>query len=841
MKTIQKKNNQKPPGTLKKFTSTASDDKIHHLAFDNSLQANIISSASTGKIIIANNAACKLFGYSKKELLTKSRSSIFNINESSFKKMLHERTAEGHSMALVTAIKKSGMLLPCEITSAVFMDDDGGEKAITTIADISQSILRQKNIDAKKEKKVADNIIIAKLKQKVIDARKERIVAHNIVLAKSKQRKIDTKKEKIVAHNIITAQVKSDTRLADNKEWIQYIAKASYDVMWDWDIATGEIYLGDSVKEVFGYRAENNIIAFKDFVMCLIPKEREAVEKKLLKALASRSKSWTDDYMLKRQDGSIAATTSRASIVRNEAGKAIRLIGAIQNVSRLQELEKTLSEQITTKKENSEIFQLAAKLSYDGIWDWNILTNDFFLGEGLEELFGRDIKKSKGNMVTDWSNYLHPDDKESVLEGLQDAIGSTATHWEHAYRFLKTDGSIAEVYGRASIIRNTDGKACRMIGVIHNLSRQKELEDKLNIEMASNVKQFTDYKESFKLIFNSSSDVIYDIDLVANEIKISDAFEKEFGYKITSKMTPEEDWANHIHPDDKKAVLKDYSRMLASGENEWKNSYRFFRADGSVANILSSGVILRNADGQACRMIVSMHDISKQTVLEERLEREIKLKERHIAEATAEAKETERSDIGKELHDNVNQLLGASRLYLELAKRGGVNSEMYLGRSSEYTLTAIEEIRKLTKGLTTDIIKNIGLAEAINNLTRDTMELNPVKISSTLEHFIERNVNDKFKQNIFRIVQEQLNNIVKHAKATKVTIGLSQNKTSITLIISDNGVGFDVAKKRKGIGIDNIKSRLASYGGTADFVSQPGQGCVLTAIFPITDALLKKK
>ncbi len=115
-------------------------------------------------------------------------------------------------------------------------------------------------------------------------------------------------------------------------------------------------------------------------------------------------------------------------------------------------------------------------------------------------------------------------------------------------------------------------------------------------------------------------------------------------------------------------------------------------------------------------MIGSMHDISNQKVLEERLAREIKLKEMQIKEAAGDAKDTERSNIGKELHDNVNQLLGASRLYLEMAKRGGKDSEMYLSRSSEYTLTAIEEIRKLSKGLTTDIIKNSGLCPAIESI-----------------------------------------------------------------------------------------------------------------------------
>ena len=167
-----------------------------------------------------------------------------------------------------------------------------------------------------------------------------------------------------------------------------------------------------------------------------------------------------------------------------------------------------------------------------------------------------------------------------------------------------------------------------------------------------------------------------------------------------------------------------------------------------------------------------------------------------------------------------------------MAKRGGEDSEMYLSRSSEYTLTAIEEIRKLTKGLTTDVIKNLGLCESIDNVTRDTMEVNPVKISCALESFIEHSVNDKFKLNVFRIVQEQLNNILKHANATNITISLLQDIKSIILSISDNGAGFDTTIKSKGIGVSNIISRAKLYDGSANFISQPGKGCSLIVSFP---------
>jgi signal transduction histidine kinase len=173
-----------------------------------------------------------------------------------------------------------------------------------------------------------------------------------------------------------------------------------------------------------------------------------------------------------------------------------------------------------------------------------------------------------------------------------------------------------------------------------------------------------------------------------------------------------------------------------------------------------------------------------------------------------------------------------------MARKDETNREMYLDRSSEYTLTAIEEIRKLTKGLTADAIKNFGLYEAIRNICKDTMEVNPIKISYRLDLLIENKVNDKFKLNVYRIMQEQLNNILKHAGATLVNIRVSQNKKWIIISITDNGVGFDTEKKQEGIGIANIKSRSKSYNGTVDLVSKPGRGCILKVSFPVNDPLL---
>ncbi|HMH33037.1 MAG TPA: PAS domain-containing protein [Puia sp.] len=225
----------------------------------------------------------------------------------------------------------------------------------------------------------------------------------------------------------------------------------------------------------------------------------------------------------------------------------------------------------------------------------------------------------------------------------------------------------------------------------------------------------------------------------------------------------------------------------------------------------------------------------QQIFFEKEWEEEIKLKEVQIADAIVEGKELERSDLGKELHDNINQLLAASRLYLDIARFSKVNNEMYLGRSSEYLITAIEEIRILTRKMVHDGIKHLGLCDAIHKLSQDIMEVYPLKIDCSMDIEIHRQLNARFNLNVFRIVQEQLNNIVKHASASMVKVDLSKEKEAIVLTISDNGVGFDSSKKWDGIGIENIKSRAASFDGYADFISQPGQGCTLKVRFAAQD------
>ena len=311
MLTPSKKTTSKSTGASGKLKSFANKNTLHHLAFDNAAQANIISIVSTRKIISANSAACKLLGYSIKELLTKSSEDIFDITDKGFKNMFRQGTDDGQSATLVTVIKKDGKSFPCQVTYAIFIEE-GIEKSITTITDMSQSILEQKDIDTRKEKIVADNIAIAK----------------------TKQRNIDTKKEKVVADDILAAQSRSDARLTENNEWLKYISKTSSNVICDWNLSTGEILPGENFEKLFGYSLTKDTAGPFDRNNCIHHDDKDTFENSLQKAIDSNSSYWEHIYRFARADGSIANVFERANIIRTEDGTACRIISVMQDISR---------------------------------------------------------------------------------------------------------------------------------------------------------------------------------------------------------------------------------------------------------------------------------------------------------------------------------------------------------------------------------------------------------------------------------------------------------------------------------------------------------------------------
>lgn len=237
--------------------------------------------------------------------------------------------------------------------------------------------------------------------------------------------------------------------------------------------------------------------------------------------------------------------------------------------------------------------------------------------------------------------------------------------------------------------------------------------------------------------------------------------------------------------------------------------------------------------------ILAIHNNITETIrLQEKLEEEKALKQKEINEAIIKVQEKERNEISTELHDNVNQQLTVAMMYIASAQQKAPEAAELLKQSSGFILNAIEEIRKLSQTLVTPLIKHFGLSKAIEGLLDDVIAVNTFQIDYRSESFYEEDISYEFKLSIFRIVQEQMSNIIKYSNAEFVTIRLNRETGNIYLSIVDDGVGFVTTQPRKGIGLHNIISRADLYNGIVSIESEPGKGCGIYIQFPLEKNIL---
>ncbi|RYG46955.1 MAG: hypothetical protein EOO01_15520 [Chitinophagaceae bacterium] len=227
-------------------------------------------------------------------------------------------------------------------------------------------------------------------------------------------------------------------------------------------------------------------------------------------------------------------------------------------------------------------------------------------------------------------------------------------------------------------------------------------------------------------------------------------------------------------------------------------------------------------------------DITQKVLLEKQLAAEQEKKKREIIQAIMNAQEKERKELAYELHDNVNQILSSSRLMLEVAIEKPEISQEFMTRSLTYLQDAVTELRKISHSLIPGTLRDISLEAAIEEVVQNINTTRKLKITYHKEIGPNgKNIVPEIQLAILRIVQEQCNNILKHANATEASISLYIDSQKILLLISDNGNGFDTVNTKKGLGLNNIFNRTAYYHGTIQLVSSAGNGCSMQIRIPL--------
>jgi PAS domain S-box-containing protein len=633
-------------------------------------------------------------------------------------------------------------------------------------------------------------------------------------------------------------------------------------------------------------------------------------------------------------EGSINYIENLFRPARNKDGEIVGAVISSKNITQIKKEEVAL-------KEAEERWRFALEGSNQGVWDWNLETNDILYSASYKKMYGFQEHELQ-NMLEEWEKRIHPDDRKKVYAAIEEHKSSVDPYYESIYRIKGKDERYRWILARGMIVgKNAEGKSLRMIGthtditdrvnaeenykvlfynnplsmwtydsdslrfldvnnaaiqhygysraeflsmtikdirpeedakpLISLLEEFKEIDfvqstwrhkkkngEIIYVEVATNklerngenivlviTKDITDKvkaqneliksNERFSYAAKASSDALWEWNIVTGEVYISEAYTEIFGWDVNEERKFDE-WHDYIHPADKKETIEGYYKAIEdSTVRNWSKEYRYLKADGNYATVIDKAIILRDKNGKAIKVIGAIQDITERKRLEQELLHKELERQKAINQATVETQEQERSEIGKELHDNVNQVLTTTKLYLDLALSNSELKDELIEKSKKNISNIIKEIRQLSRSLMDPSIGDLGLIDSIDDLIESINLTKKLNIRLTADKDIESLLSSNHKLTVFRIIQEVLNNAIRHSNATKVSINFAMMNNMSEIIIEDDGVGFHPTSIKKGAGLKNIENRIYLINGTCSILSAPGSGSKIVINFPINN------
>ncbi|MBD0332607.1 MAG: PAS domain-containing protein, partial [Chitinophagaceae bacterium] len=250
----------------------------------------------------------------------------------------------------------------------------------------------------------------------------------------------DTTEKKVIEHELIRSN-----------ERFKFASKATSDVIYDWDIVTDDLTWGENLPILFGYLPHQ--VSAKEWDSLVHTIDRRRVIESLDDCIKQSDKNyWKEEYRFKKANGSYRYIFDRGFIIRDKNGNAIRMIGAMQDVTE----QKVKEQQIIESKER---LANALKATNDLIWDWNLETGSFYRDkEGMKKVYGVEDENSIQNIHA-WMQRVHPSDVSRVEKVMNDILHATKEDiFDVEYRFQRDDGTYSYIYDRGIIIRNKEGK-----------------------------------------------------------------------------------------------------------------------------------------------------------------------------------------------------------------------------------------------------------------------------------------------------------------------------------------------------------------------------------------------
>lgn len=612
----------------------------------------------------------------------------------------------------------------------------------------------------------------------------------------------ENKPAKVVGTLMDITEIKSfKSELAEQQKRFEIVANITSDVIWEWNPKQNKVWWGEGIETVFGYHREQ--YEKPDFwINNILPEDKARVSLSLQNAEKSNSAEWQDEYWFIDASGKQRRVLDTALLLRDEKGEAIRMIGTMVDKTR----EIAYEEEI---KFQSYKFEMIAKSANDVLYDWNLESNKIWWSKGWQSKF--DYQKNDiENTWSDWIKQLHPDDREAVTSSKNRAIANRDDSWRGYYRIKGSNGTYSFVNDRGFFLRDKQGNFTHMVGAISDIT-----------EDVQSRKRLTASEEQYRLLFDQNPIPMWIYDpSTLKFITVNQSALKKYGYPRNKMLDM---LVTDLHP---KSDADYFSIALKQNLQHPQLSFKdcthlTSKNEKLVVEISVSEIIYKR---KRQRLVIAL-DITEQREAEEK-----------AISAIIEGEERERQRIAEELHDGLGQYLSACNmnlksLYEDLEDISDKHAEIF-ETGLELLNYAISETRNIAQNLLPKAIQDYGLELAIESL------ISHLKINTGIKFTYYNNVTgieipDKVQINLYRILQEGINNAIRHGKSSTIDIQLVYSDNELLMTIEDNGIGFDINNlSAPGIGLQSIKTRAGAMSADFDLRSNE-KGTIISLVVPI--------
>ena len=560
-------------------------------------------------------------------------------------------------------------------------------------------------------------------------------------------------------------------------------------------------FVNPAAVSLFGAHDAAQVIG-RSIVDCLDADGSDGLRNRLLRARMGEVAPF--EARIVRPDGTPLDVSVTAAPLPLEGDRAVQVI--VREITAQQQAYRDL-------RDSEERLTLSVAGALEGVWDWNLETNAVVYSGRWKQMLGYSGDEIEPH-VSAWERLVHPDDRPRADQANDSVARGARATYEAEFRLRHKDGHYVPVLSRGfPVRREPGGPVVRIVGTHLDLTDQKRAEAALR-----------ENEERLKLAFAGAQEGVWDWNLETGAVVYSSRWKEMLGYSEDEVEPHVSAWERLLHPDDVERAHQ-VNESVRRGASTYEGEFHLRHKDGHYVPVLSRGYPVRREPGGPVVRIVGTH-----FDLTERKRAEAERARTEFLTRLVFAQEDERRRIAREMHDQFGEQLTALAVRIRALKDACATDATWRGH--------VESIETIAQRLDRDVdhlvwelrptaLDDLGLRAALANYVQDWSGRVGIAAKLHTSGLLDDRLPADAETALYRIAQEALTNVAKHARAANVDVILERRADTVLLIIEDDGVGFDPAgagSGGQGFGLLGMQERAGLVGAMLEIESSAGKG-----------------